>query len=151
VELGRAYATLYNPAGSFALIDSPDDARRALSAWLLHLEPAGRLLISMSIPTVDLDANYEWHVRRSATRATDGVTFMVHEALRTDADAQVQHALHRHEVWSSDGQLVTTFIRRNRLRWWTQEQLEELLRECGYTGAHSYGSADQFITVAHAP
>ena len=63
-------------------------------------------------------------MRRSATRAADGVTFMVHEALSCDVDAQIQHVLNRHEVWDADGELVTTFIRRHRLRWWTADQLE---------------------------
>ena len=30
-----------------------------------------------------------------------------------------RHNLHRHELWDAEGQLVTTFMRRHRLRWWT--------------------------------
>src|SRR6185437_6637679 len=131
LDLPRRYATIYNPAGSFSLIDDDDQARVALRSWLHHLAPGGQLLVVMSIPRSDFAANWEWNVRRSATRASDGVTFMVHEAMRCDVQEQAMHALHRHEEWDAHGGLITTFMRRHRLRWWTQNQLQELLLEAG--------------------
>ena len=56
----------------------------------------------MGIPRADFGANWEWKVRRSATRARDGVTFMVHEALRCDVRRAGRcTALHRHEQWDA--------------------------------------------------
>ena len=52
LDLGRDYSTLYNRAGSFALI-ADDDARTALEAWRRHLRPGGQLLISMGVPRPD--------------------------------------------------------------------------------------------------
>ncbi|MDQ1433511.1 MAG: hypothetical protein QOF59_327 [Actinomycetota bacterium] len=148
--LGRTYATLYNPAASFSLIASDDDALAGLKTWREHLRPGGQLLVSMGEPTEDLDAHYDWRVRRSATRARDGVTFMVHEAFRFDTDAQMQLVLHRHELWSADGELMTTFVRRHRLRWWTRAQLEGLLRTTGYVDVRSFGGEDGFIAVGRS-
>jgi SAM-dependent methyltransferase len=150
-DLPRHYATIYNPSGSFSLIDDDDRARHALATWMRHLAPGGRLLVAMGVPRAHFDAQWEWHVRRSATRTTDGVTFMVHEALRCDVDAQLQHSLHRHEVWDARGQLVTTFMRRHRLRWWTGEQMERLLIESGAARVRRYGTDDEFIAVGRAP
>ena len=150
LDLGRTYATVYNPAGSFALIAGDEDARTALAAWRRHLRPGGQLLIAMSVPTADLDAQYEWRVRRSGTRPSDGVTFMVHEAVRIDAAAQTEHVLNRHELWSAGGELITTYIRRHRLRWWTREQLEGMLRTCDYVDVRSHGGSDEFITVGRS-
>jgi SAM-dependent methyltransferase len=150
LDLGRAYATIYNPAGSFALIAGDDDARAALVAWRHHLRPGGQLLIAMGVPTADFDAKYEWRVRRSATRPSDGVTFMVHEAVRIDAEAQTEHVLNRHELWSANGELITTFVRRHRMRWWTREQLEGMLRACDYVDVRSRGENDGFIAVGHS-
>jgi SAM-dependent methyltransferase len=150
LDLPREYATLYNPAGSFALIADDEDARTALDVWRRHLRPGGRLLISMGEPRADLDANYEWHVRRSATRASDGVTFTVDEAFRFDTDAQLQHILNRHEVWSPTGELMTTFLRRYRLRWWSRTQFEELLRACGYVDVRSLGTDEAFMVEGRA-
>jgi SAM-dependent methyltransferase len=152
LDLGKQYATVYNPAGSFALIDTDDDARVALVAWHRHLRPGGRLLISMGVPTgPDLDANYEWRIRRCGTRPRDGMTFIVHEAFRYDTTAQVQHVLNRHEVWDAGGALVSTFLRRMQIRWWTRPQMEALLRDCDFVDVQTEGSGDGFVTVGRAP
>jgi SAM-dependent methyltransferase len=149
-ELPRRYATIYNPAGSFSLIEDDEQARHALTTWLRHLAPRGRLLVVMGIPRSDFGAQWEWKVRRSATRADDGVTFMVHEAMRCDVASQCVHTLHRHELWDARGELITTFMRRHRLRWWTQNQLQELLLESGAAHVRCVGSDDEFIAIADA-
>lgn len=151
MALPGRYATLYNPSGSFSLLDDEHRAREAIATWLRHLVPGGQLVITMGVPRSDFDAQWEWHVRRSATRESDGLTFMVHEALRCDVDAQLTHTLHRHEVWDADGQLVTTYMRRHRLRWWTGEQLERALIESGAAHVRRFGTDDEFMAVAVAP
>ena len=151
LDLDRTFATIYNPAGSFSLIASDDDARTALAAWRRHLRPGGEIVIPMGVPTADFGTNYEWRLRRSATRERDGVTFMVQEAVKVDTDAQVQHILNRHEVWAADGTLVTTFMRRHRLRYWTRDQFEGLLRDSGFEGVQSFGADDEFLVVGFAP
>ena len=88
--------------------------------------------------------------RRSATRAHDGVTFMVHEALRCDTNAQAMHTLHRHELWDARGDLITTFMRRHRLRWWTADQLEALLLASGAVRVERRGTDDDFMVIAEA-
>lgn len=151
LDPGREYATLYNPAGSFALLADDEAAATALDVWRPHLRPGGQLLISMGEPRAGLDANYEWHVRRTGTRASDGVTFSVDEAFRFDSAAQLQHILNRHEVWSPAGELMTTFLRRYRLRWWNRTQFEDLLRACDYVDVRSHGTDEAFIVEGHGP
>jgi SAM-dependent methyltransferase len=148
LALPRRYATVYNPAGSFMLIDDVDDARRALSAWLAHLAPGGRLYVGCGVPRADFEQAWEWRIRRSGTRASDGVTFMVHEALHCDLQAQLQQVINKHEVWDADGRLLTTFVRRMCLRWWTGGQLEALLRECGATRVKLLGGEDEYLAIA---
>src|SRR4051795_1843603 len=60
LDLGRTYATIYNPAGSFALITGDEDVRAALEAWREHLSPGGRLVIAMGVATADAGAQFEW-------------------------------------------------------------------------------------------
>jgi len=148
LALERRYATIYNPAGSFALIHRAGDARRAVSAWLAHLAPGGRLVVDGGVPRRDFDAEWQWRVRRSATRERDGVTFMVDEAVHCDLDEQLQHVINRHEVWDADGLLVTTFLRRFCLRWWTRNQLESLLRECGATDVGFVGTDHEYVAIS---
>lgn len=76
---------------------------------------------------------------------------MVHEAMRCDVPEQVMHTLHRHELWDGHGDLVTTFMRRHRLRWWTGDQLEALLLESGAARVKRLGNDDDFMAVAAAP
>jgi SAM-dependent methyltransferase len=151
LALDRKYATIYNPAGSFALLPGDEAAHTALEVWRRHLNPGGTILIAMGVPSDDLDAHYDWRVRRSGTRASDGVTFMVHEAFRYDTSAQVQHVLNKHEMWSREGELMTTLMRRHEIRWWTREQLEEMLRDSGLADVRSLGTASEFVTLGRAP
>ena len=147
LDLPKRFTTIYNPSGSFALVAGDDEARCALSVWIRHLAPGGRLVVSMSVPNEDLDANYQWRVRRSATRPSDGVTFMVHEAFRFDIEGQTQHILNKHEVWDANGQLITTVMRRHRLRWWTPDQLASLLRGVGAVNVETFGDDSAFVAV----
>jgi SAM-dependent methyltransferase len=152
LDLEQRYATIYNPAGSFMLIRTDDDAHTALVAWRRHLRPGGQLVVSMGVPAGDdLDRRYEWRIRRSGTRARDGMTFIVHEAFRYDTDAQLQHVLNRHEIWDADGTLVNMYMRRVEIRWWTRAQLEEMLRGAGYTDVQTRGTDDAFLVFGHAP
>jgi SAM-dependent methyltransferase len=150
LDLGRTYATIYNPAGSFALIDDDADARRALHAWRAHLAPGGRLVLGLGAPHPEAVSDWEWRVRRSATRAADGVTFMVHEALSLDQETLVANVLDRHEVWHADGTLQTTFMRRHRLQYRTQSQTVALLQECGFAEVSTAGTDAAFLAFASA-
>ncbi len=73
---------------------------------------------------------------------------MVHEAVRCDLEEQLQHVINKHEVWDADGRLVTTFVRRHCMRWWTGGQLESLLRECGATHVRLVGGDDEYVAIA---
>jgi SAM-dependent methyltransferase len=147
LDLGREYATLYNPAGSFSLIDEAD-ARRALGAWLAHLVPGGRLVVSMSAPQPARGAPWRWYLRRSGTRPSDGTTFMVHQAVRVDEAVQVTHSVDRHEVWGADGVLRTTYLRRHRLRFWTPAQLAGLMEDAGYRDVTVAGPEHDYLATA---
>jgi hypothetical protein len=102
----------------------------------------------MGAPDPGRRSDWEWRVRRSATRPSDGVTFMVHEAMTTDPDDQTEHVLNRHEVWAPDGTLRTTFLRRHRLRWWTMDQLTAALRAAGFDDVTTAGSDAAFLAFA---
>jgi SAM-dependent methyltransferase len=152
LQLSSRYATIYNPSGSFSLCGNDDDALAALRVWASHLRAGGRLVLSMHVPTDKaMAANWEWRLRRTGTRRRDGVTFVVHEALSFDRDAQTQHDLHRHEVWNHDGTLAATYLRRHALRWWTRPQLEAMLRAVGLVAVRSRGDGHDFVTEGTAP
>jgi SAM-dependent methyltransferase len=147
LDLGRTYATVYNPIGSFLLLHDEADARRALAAWRAHVRPGGSLVISMAEPDPERADDWTWRVRRSATRETDGVTFMVHEAIEPPREAGIEVSLHRHEVWEPDGTLRTTFVRRHRLRSWPRADLAAALRESGFDDVETPGDERGYLAI----
>src|SRR5690606_8932754 len=100
-----------------ALIHDVDRAADAVRTWRHLVRPGGRLVLALTGVT-PADDRWLWRVRRSATRASDGTTFVVHQATCADRDGERTHTLDRHEVWAADGTLVTTQLRRHCLRWW---------------------------------
>jgi SAM-dependent methyltransferase len=150
LALGTRYRTLYCPAGSFMLFHDRDVAIDALRSYAAHLEPGGALWLALGVPWRDLDANWEWRVRRSAT-AEGGVTVIVHEAVSCRRDEQLQDSLLRYEWWDADGRLVDTRLRRHRLRWWYPEELTRTLGDLGYVDVRVDGAGEAFVAVAHAP
>jgi ubiquinone/menaquinone biosynthesis C-methylase UbiE len=151
LALDREYATLYNPAGSFSLIAGDGEAERALAAWYRHVAPGGQLVLGMSGPQPQQGAPWRWYLRRSATRASDGITFMVHQATRHDAAEQVTHSVDRHEVWGPDGVLRTTYLRRHLLRWWTPEQFVALVEGAGFVDVTTEGPELGYLLRARRP
>lgn len=150
LDLGRRYDLLYCPAGTFTLLDDADRAAAALRGWREHLVPGGLLLVSLFVPESDFDANYEWRVRRSATRPSDGTTVMVQEAVHCLRDERLHDVLNRIEVWEPNGRLAESWLRRMRLRWWSRDEFEQLLGETGFVGVHSQGGHDEWIAAGHA-
>jgi SAM-dependent methyltransferase len=149
LDLGRTYATLYNPVGSFLLVTDEDDAARALRAWRAHVRPGGRLILSMGGPDPEPTHDWTWRVRRSATRA-DGVTFMVHEAIEPAREPGIEVSLHRHEIWEPDGTLRTTFVRRHRLRYWHRADLAAALTEAGFADVSTPGEDAAYLAIGRA-
>jgi SAM-dependent methyltransferase len=150
LSLGTRYRTLYCPAGSFTLLYDRDIALDALRSYLDHLEPGGALYVSIGVPWADLDANWEWRVRRSAT-APDGVTVMVHEAVHCDRDRQLIDSLLRYEWWDGSGLLLESRLRRHRLRWWYLDEFTRVLTELGFVDVRADGGGDGYIAIGHAP
>jgi SAM-dependent methyltransferase len=151
LALGRTYATLYCPAGSFSLIDDRELALQALAGYREHLRPGGTLALAMSVPVDDLDARFEWRVRRTGTRPSDGTTFVVHEAVGCDPDTQLQVVYNRIEVWDASGELVRTVLRRHHLRWWRRRELAEALSASGFTDVRSLGDDAAWVAIARRP
>jgi trans-aconitate methyltransferase len=150
LSLGRTYDTLYCPAGSFMLFHDREVALDALRSYNPHLEAGGTLAIAMGVPWTDMNANYEWRVRRTATNPADGVTVMVHEAVHTDRSAQLLDSYLRYEWWDADGRIVDQRIRRHRLRWWYRDEITRTLDEIGYVDVRVDGDDDGYVVLARS-
>jgi SAM-dependent methyltransferase len=150
LDLGRTYAAIVCPAGTFTLIHDDELARAAVESWLAHLEPGGMLGLTAFVPLDEFDEQMHWRVRRTGTTA-DGRTIVVHEAIACDLERQVQVDLNRIETYDAEGRLLDTVLRRIHLRWRTQEQLAELLESVGFVDVAHLGAADGWVTTARRP
>jgi hypothetical protein len=74
--LSQRYRTIYLAGGSFMLLPDIKDAAKALTCIYRHLEPGGRAVIPLFIPTMD-SAEQDGLVVREGTRTTDGATFRI--------------------------------------------------------------------------
>ena len=111
-QLGREYATLYNPAGSFSLLDDEHDARGgARVPGESHLSPGGRLVVSMWTPEPrarragSSSRGFGAYAGARRERPTASPSWSTRRC-GLDHAAQIQHTLDRHEVWDADGTLA---------------------------------------------
>lgn len=150
LALGKRYAALVCPAGSFTLLADEARAHAALASYLDHLEPGGRLAISMFTAPADAAPPFPWALRRTGT-AEDGTTYVVHEATGADTTPQVQLVYNRVETYDEHGRLVDTLLRKARLRWWRQDQLSAAMVRAGFTDVESVGGESAWVTIARRP
>lgn len=155
LALGRPYAAIVCPAGTFMLVDDEVRARSALASYLAHLEPGGLLALTMAAPVDDAPGRGEasdliWRIRRTGSRA-DGTTIVVHEATTLDREQRLIVVYDRVESYDGEGRLQETLLRRHHLRWWSRTDFESLLAECGFESVRSVGDEAGWVAVAHAP
>jgi SAM-dependent methyltransferase len=147
LRLGRSFAALMCPAGTFTLVHEPEAVRVALDSYLRHLRPGGLLALTLfQPPHVGRDA-LTWRIRRSATTA-GGTTLIVHEAVREDTEQRLQVIYNRLEAYGPDGRLLDTWMRRQHLRWWERDEIETLVEEVGFVDVRSIGDDHDWVTTA---
>lgn len=150
LALDRRYAAIVCPAGTFTLLDDEGRIGAALASYLEHLEPGGRLALTLSRLPPTGDDDLRWRIRRTGTLA-DGTTVVVHEAVLKEEGHRCQVAYNRLEVFDADGRLVDTLLRRNRLRSWEQPEIRALLERTGFVDVREWGGPDGWVSVARRP
>jgi len=150
LDLGRRFAAIVCPAGTFMLLDDIERAHSALASYLRHLLPGGLLALTLSTPAPDRPDEMTWAVRRTGTDAK-GRTIVVDEAVRADDERRLIVVLDRVEVYDPRGRLVNTELRRHHLRWWRRAEFDEVLRRVGFVDVRSIGGDDGWVATARAP
>ena len=150
LDLGRRFAALVCPAGSFTLVADEQRARAALASYLDHLEPGGTLALTMFVPGADDITGFSWRLRRTGTD-DNGTSYVVHEATGDDVDSQVHLVYNRLETFDPAGVLVGTVLRKVRLRWWSQDQFAAALGAAGFVDIEAVGDNNAWIAIARRP
>jgi SAM-dependent methyltransferase len=150
LSIGRFYAAIVCPAGTFTLISDVGRARQAVDSYLDHLRPGGVLALSLAEPTDVLGETLNWRMRRTGT-TTAGTTVVVHEAICCDSDANLQIAYNKIETYDANGQLQQSWLRKHHLRWWPRRDAEALLTGAGFIEVESLGSGAEWVTTGRRP
>ena len=108
------------------------------------------LALSLSRLRPTGDDSLVWRLHRTGTLA-DGTTVVVHEALQLADGDRYQTVYDRLETYDPRGRLLDTWLRRHRLRSWTQAEAAELLQAAGFTSVEHHGTDDDWVTVARRP
>jgi SAM-dependent methyltransferase len=150
LSLGRMYAAIVCPAGTFSLIHDADRAHQALESYVAHLRPGGVLALTLFEPPPAADQPLTWRVRRTGTTA-DGVTVVVHEATHDAREERIQVVYNRLEAYDADGRQLGAWLRRHHLRWWPRAEIEGLLADLGFAEVRSVGGDHDWVTIATRP
>lgn len=151
LALDRHFCAIVCPAGSFSLITDEVTALEALTSYFEHLEPGGRLSITLFTEGPDDTSRFGWRLRRTGTDRVSENTFVVDEATGEDVTAQVTLMYNRVETYNAAGHLVGTEIRKLRTRWWHREQFVTALRDTGFTDIKLLGDESGWVALAIRP
>lgn len=130
LALPRRYAFAFCAAGSFGLIVRDAEIAESLARVRDHLIPGGRLLLEVETPPPGPHRHQPWSGR--FWRRPDGATITLRGIGRYDADTQVEEAVGIYELFV-DGRLVESELNDWVRRFWTAEQITEVLTTAGFT------------------
>lgn len=151
LALDRRFHAIVCPAGSFSLITDEDAALSALAGYFEHLEPGGRLSITLFTSGPGDTTGFGWRLRRTGTDRVSGNTFVVDEAVGEDVSPQTTLTYNRVETYDPSGRLVGTEIRKIRVRWWHRDQFVTALRDAGFIDIKLLGSELEWVALARRP
>ncbi len=151
LALDRRFDAIVCPAGSFSLITDEDAALEALVSYREHLEPGGRLSITLFTEGPDDTGHFGWRLRRTGTDRVSGNTFVVDEATGEDVTEQVTLTYNRVETYDATGHLLGTEIRKLRTRWWHRDEFVTALRNTGFTDIKLLGDEMGWVALAVRP
>lgn len=135
MDIPRKFNTIFIPYGSFMLVHKLNEAQEALRKFYNHLNPGGKLIISLFIPTahdihVAAPLHDQWRLRREGTRG-DGAVVKCWEKAHFDQEKQMENSQYRYEVLK-DGKVIETENENLVLHWYTQDQFTKLLHGIGF-------------------
>jgi SAM-dependent methyltransferase len=139
--LEQRYGLAFLAFSTFILLTTPDDQQRFLARAHEHLEPGGRLIIDVFIPSPALVALPNGHVTIDPPfrwQEGDAVVTRTEVVVATDLKAQTRDLRWIYDVTRADG----TLLRRTfpvRIRYTYPQELLYLLERCGFTVAERLG------------
>jgi SAM-dependent methyltransferase len=139
LDMGKTYGLIFIPGFSIQMVDSREVLKQALQRFYSHLEPGGRLAVSLFFPWEELgdDEPGDWRLRKKVKRA-DGTRLDCHQFTIIDTDAQILIVKNRYTLLDKDREKVEEEVRDIRLLWFYPHEFHLLLEETGFQLLETY-------------
>ncbi|SDW20755.1 class I SAM-dependent methyltransferase [Paenibacillus sp. CF384] len=130
LDLPDRYEAIIIPGGSFLLIENREDSIAALKRLYEHLQPGGRLMLSLFLPDTHFESG--GFGGSSTFHLPDGdMITMEGKLLEADFFDQYKVTLLKYEKWRK-GALIETELQRFALRWYGVHEFKLVLESIGF-------------------
>ena len=137
--LGKTFSLIFIPGFSLQMIDSRDALIQALHGFHKHLEPGGRLAVSLFFPWEELedDGPGGWRLRKKIKRA-DGSRLECRQSTRINTEEQSLTVKNRYTLLNPDREIVEEEHRDVKLLWFYPHEFHLLLDQSGFVLEETY-------------
>lgn len=125
------YDLIFIPLCSFMLVEDWNEALNALSRFYYHLQPSGKLMITLFNPLKGMGMHSEGAavLQQHKQRAQEDV--LCYEMAKYLPVQQIHEGTYRYEVYK-DKVLVKQQIQKLNLRWYGKKELQLMLEKVGF-------------------
>jgi SAM-dependent methyltransferase len=139
LDMGKTYGLIFIPGFSLQMVDTRELVMQALQRFYAHLEPGGRLAVSLFFPWQELgdDEPGNWRLRKEVKR-TDGTRLDCFQSTVIDTESQILIVKNRYTLLEKDGEKEREEVRDIRLLWFYPHEFHLLLEETGFQLLETY-------------
>ena len=139
LEMSKTYDLVFIPGFSLQMIDTPELLKRALQRFYEHLNPGGKLAVSLFFPWEELEEDEpgDWRLRKKVKRS-DGTRLLCHQSTVINYEDQSLVVENRYSLLDNNRNLVDEEFRDIRLLWFYPHEFHLLLEACGFELLDTY-------------
>lgn len=139
LDMGKRYSLIFIPGFSLQMVASRKLLRESLLRFHKHLEPGGRLAVSLFFPWEEMENDQPggWHLRKKVQRR-DGSQLSCQQCSIIDLEKQSLVVRNRYTLSDKSGNQLKEELRDVRLLWFYPHEFHLLLEETGFELLESY-------------
>ena len=152
LDMGKSYELVFIPGFSLQMVDSRELVKQSLQRFHDHLNPGGKLAISLFFPWEELEEDEpgDWRLRKKVKRA-DGTRLVCHQSTVINNEDQSLVVENRYRLLDKDRKMVDEEFRDIRLLWFYPHEFHLLLEECGFELLDTYSDFQEEPMDEHSP
>ncbi|MDA0345900.1 MAG: class I SAM-dependent methyltransferase [Verrucomicrobia bacterium] len=133
LDMGKRYSLIFIPGFSLQMVASRKLLIESLLRFHQHLEPGGRLAVSLFFPWEEMENDHpgDWHLRKKVKRR-DGSKLTCHQSSAIDLEKQTLLVKNRYTLSDRSGNELREEFRDLRLLWFYPHELHLLLQKTGF-------------------